>query len=170
MAKVEEAMQNLEEEVTQLKIHIMTKDKGLEEQKKALMDYIDKEFATHKLVMQEIIEGAKVEFASQRMNLQTLYEATSKELEVMKDLLEEVERKGSQNGKTKFLVAKHMMPRTLDKQEDWKQWKGEVEDYCEEVMDGTKEVLEEVRNKNNTIEEADVKATWWKRRAEIWRL
>ena len=107
MAKVEEAVKNLEEEVTQLKIHILTKDKGLEEQKKALIDYIDKEFATHKWVMQEIIEGAKVEFASQRMNLQTLYEATSKELEAMKDRLEEVERKGSQNGKTKFLVAKH---------------------------------------------------------------
>ena len=166
----ENRITDMEQEITQLKIHMAAKDKGIEEQKKALVDYIDKEFATHKLVMQQIIEGAKAEFASQRMNLQTLYEATSKELEAMKDRLEEVERKGSQNGKTKFLGAKHMMPRTLDKQEDWKQWKGEVEDYCEEVMDGTKEVLEEVRNKKNTIEETDVKATWWKRRAEIWRL
>ena len=66
--------------------------------------------------MQEIVEGAKVEFAAQRMNLQTLCEATTKELESTKDRLEEVERKGTQSGKGKFLAAKHMIPRTLDKQ------------------------------------------------------
>ena len=99
----ERAMENriahVEQEVTQLKIHVQAKDKGIEEQKKALVDYIDKEFATHKLVMQEIVEGAKVEFAAQRMNLQTLYEATTKELEVMKDRVEEVETRGQQNEK-----------------------------------------------------------------------
>ena len=47
MDKVEERMKVLEEEVTQLKLHMLAKDKGLEEQKKALVDYIDKEFATH---------------------------------------------------------------------------------------------------------------------------
>ena len=124
----ERAMENriadVEQEIAQIKIHVQAKDKGIEEQKKALVDYIDKEFATHKLVMQEIVEGAKVEFAAQRMNLQTLYEATTKELEVMKDRVEEVETRGQQNGKERFLSAKHMLPRTLDKQEDWKQWKG----------------------------------------------
>ena len=59
MDKVEERMKVLEDEVTQLKLHMLAKDKGLEEQKKALVDYIDKEFATHKLVMNEIVEGAK---------------------------------------------------------------------------------------------------------------
>ena len=41
----------MEAEVTQLKIHMESKDKGIEEEKKTLVDYIDKEFATHKLVM-----------------------------------------------------------------------------------------------------------------------
>ena len=118
MAALEARMTEVEKEVTQMKIHIETKDKGLEEQKKVLIDYIDKEFATHKLVMQEIVEGAKVEFAAQRMNLQTLYEATTKELETMKDRLEDIETKGRQNGKERFLTAKHMLPRTFDKQED----------------------------------------------------
>ena len=142
---MESRLSEIEKEVTQIKIHMEAKDKGLEEQKKVLLDYIDKEFATHKLVMQEIVEGAKVEFAAQRMNLHTLYEATVKELETMKERLEDVERHGTQTGKGKFLTAKHMLPRTLDKQEDWKQWKGEVEDYCEVVMDGTKEVKRSTR-------------------------
>ena len=167
---MESRMTDIEQEVSQLKIHIMAKDQGLEEQKKVLIDHMDKEFATHKLVMQEIVEGPKVEFAAQGMNLHTLYETTTKELEAMKDRLYEVERKGSQDSKGKFLAAKHMLPRTLDKQEDWKQWKGEVEDYCEVVMDGTKEVFEEMRNKKHPIEEADVKAKWWNVRGDIWRL
>ena len=117
--------------------------------------------------MQEIVEGAKVEFAAQRMNLQTLYEATVKELEAMKEKLEEVETKGARNGKERFLAAKHMLPRTFDKQEDWKQWKGEVEDYCDVIMEGTKDVLEEVRSKKDSIEETDVKTRWWKIRSDI---
>ena len=49
--------------------------------------------------MQEIVEGAKVEFAAQRMNLQTLYEAMAKELEAVKERQEDVEAKGHQYGK-----------------------------------------------------------------------
>ena len=170
MAQVEARLQEIEEEFSQIKIHMAAKDKGIDEQKKALIDYIDKEFATHKLVMHEIVEGAKVEFAAQRMNLQTLYEATTKELEAVKDRLEEAERKDSHKGKGQFLSAKHMIPKTLEKQDEWKQWKSEVEDYCEVVMQGTKEVLEEVRNKKDAIEERDLRGTWWKIRSDIWRL
>ena len=98
---MENRITEVEQEVTQLKIHMAAKDKGIEDQKKALIDYIDKEFATHKLVMQEIVEGAKAEFSAQRINLQTLYEATTTELVAMKDRLEEVERKGTQNSNGK---------------------------------------------------------------------
>ena len=164
MAKesVEEKVKELEEEIIKLKIHVTAKDRGLEEEKKVIVDYMEKEFATHKLVINEIVEGAKVEFTSQRYNLQQLYETTVKELEAMKERLQEVETKGAPNGKERFLAAKHMLPRTFDKQEDWKQWKGEVEDYCDVIMEGTKDVLEEVRNKRDTIEETDVKDKWWK--------
>ena len=57
---MESRVAEVEKEITQLKIHVEAKEKGIEEQKKTLVDYIDKEFATHKLVMQEIVEGAKV--------------------------------------------------------------------------------------------------------------
>ena len=163
---MESRVAEVEKEIVQLKIHMEAKEKGIEEQKKTLVDYIDKEFATHKLVMQEIVEGAKAEFASQRLNLQTLYEAMVKELEAVKERVEEVGTKGYQHGKEKFLAAKHMLPRTFEKQEDWKQWKGEVEDYCDVIMEGTKDVLEEVRSKKDSVEETDVKGRWWKVRAE----
>ena len=37
-------------------------------------------------------------------------------------------------------------------------------------MEGTKEVLEEVRNNRDAIEESDVKGRWWKIRADLWKL
>ena len=55
MEKVEARLKELEEEVSHVKIQMQAKDRGLEEQKKAIVDYMDKEFATHKLVMNEIV-------------------------------------------------------------------------------------------------------------------
>ena len=60
MEKVEAKFKELEEEVTQVKIQMNAKDRGLEEEKKAIADCMEKQIATHKLVMQEIVEGAKV--------------------------------------------------------------------------------------------------------------
>ena len=172
MAKetIEDKVKELEEEVIRLKIHVAAKDKGLEEEKKEIVDYMEKEFATHKLVINEIVEGAKAEFTSQRLNIQQVYEATMKELGSMKEKVREVEGKGTNERMPKFIAAKHMLPRTLDKQEDWKAWKGEVEDYCEAVMEGTKDALEEVRSRKDAIEEADMKRAWWNIRGELWRL
>ena len=167
---MESRISEVEKELTLLKTALAVHEAGIEKQKEHLLDHVNLEFTTSKLAMNEIIESAKVEFAAQRMNLQTLYEATVKELEAMKEKLEEVETKGARNGKERFLAAKHMLPRTFDKQEDWKQWKGEVEDYCDVIMEGTKDVLEEVRNKRDTIEETDVKDKWWKIRSDLWRL
>ena len=105
MEKVEARLKEFEDEVSQVKLEMKAKYRGLEEQKKAIVDYMEKEFTTHKLVINEIVEGAKAEFTSQRFNLQQLYEATTKELEAVKDRPEEVERKDSPNGKGKCLTA-----------------------------------------------------------------
>ena len=107
MEKIEAKLRELEEDVIQVKIQMQTKDQGLEHQKKAIVDHMDKEFATHKLVMNEIVEGAKTEFTAQRFNLQKLNEVTSIELERMKERLEEMERKRPLHEKSKFLAAKN---------------------------------------------------------------
>ena len=74
MAKVDEQIKQLEEDVMTLKMHVAAKDRGLEEEKKVIVDYMEKEFTTHKLVINEIVEGAKAEFTAPRFNLQQLYE------------------------------------------------------------------------------------------------
>ena len=85
MEKLETRLKELEDEVSQVKLEMKAKDRGLEEQKKAIVDYMEKEFTTHKLVINEIVEGAKAEFTSQRFNIQQVLEATMKELESMKE-------------------------------------------------------------------------------------
>ena len=57
MAKetTEDKVKQLEEEIITLKMHVAAKDRGLEEEKKAIVDYMEKEFATHKLVINEIV-------------------------------------------------------------------------------------------------------------------
>ena len=51
MEKVEAKVKELEEEVIQVKIQMNTKDRGLDEEKKAIVDYMEKELTTHKLVI-----------------------------------------------------------------------------------------------------------------------
>ena len=65
-AKLEEQIEILKLEVTQLKTSLAIHEASFEQEKVKLSDYMEKEFATHKLVMQEIGEGAKV----QKLNLQ----------------------------------------------------------------------------------------------------
>ena len=115
MEEVQARLKELEDEVSQVKLEMKAKDRGLEEQKKAIVDYMEKEFTTHKLVINEIVEGAKAEFTSQRFNLQQLYEATTNELESMRQRLSDVETRAAPGTKGRFLAAKHMLPRTLDK-------------------------------------------------------
>ena len=40
--------------------------------------------------------------------------------------------------------VKNMVPQVLQKEDDWKTWRAEVEDYCEEVFPKMKAVLEKV--------------------------
>ena len=49
-------------------------------------------------------------------------------------------------------------------------WRSEVEDYCEVVKDGMKEVLEAVKGEKEEIVERHVEAKWWDQRSELWRL
>ena len=50
-----------------------------------------------------------------------------------------------QKGKS-LRLPKNMIPTKLSKQDDWRRWKGEVEDYYEEIIEGMKAILEKTAN------------------------
>ena len=49
--------------------------------------------------------------------------------------------------------AKSIAPKDLDKPEDWKRWRADVEDYCEETFDGMKVILVRVRKADEEVDE-----------------
>ena len=56
---MDERMAGFEAEVTQLKTSLAVHEAGIEQQKENFADHMQREFANTKLVMHEIVEGAK---------------------------------------------------------------------------------------------------------------
>ena len=67
-----------------------------------------------------------------------------------------------------LLNPKNMLPKELAKEDDWRRWKSDVEDYAEETFDGMKDFLEQVRCEDNPIDEQWFEQKgfakhWWKK-------
>ena len=160
---MEERLTALEREIVELKTTTAIKEAAFEKQKQCLLDYIEKEFAISKLAINEVIEGAKTKFAAERKNLQVLYEATTLELVGIKAKVEKFE--SSTHGhilkdQGRLIAAKQMSPRVLEKPEDWKTWRREIQDYCDVVKDGMKDALEEVRGLKDEVGEEHLDTKW----------
>ena len=70
--------------------------------------------------------------------------------------LKDVEHEGKSGIKDcnkSLLMAKDMKPPLLDKEDQWRRWKSDIEDYCEEVFPGMKEMLEKARESDTTVDE-----------------
>ena len=98
------------------------------------------------------------------------------EIETLKKALKEAELKAMElqnkmsnieNAKEKkeksLVYIKNMTPFKLEKQEDWRRWKDEVLDYCDEVFDGMKDKLEMVRKEAKEIPKEKMEEEWWGR-------
>ena len=104
-----------------------------------------------------------------------LYKKVELMLRMFDARLKDVEREGKQSSKDcskSLLVAKDMKPPVLDKEDQWRRWKSDIEDYCEEVFPGMKEMLEKVRESDITVDEPwfdGASAAWWQRGDTLFR-
>ena len=103
-----EKFSEMERAIEKLQVDLGRYEATIDEQKVALLDYIQQEFATTKLGMVEIAEQASKEFGVQRAQLQSLYEATAQELAGINATLAQ-----AQTGKDQWRLidAKQMLPR-----------------------------------------------------------
>lgn len=120
-------------------------------QKVTLEDQINTEFAKHKLMMVEIIEGAREEFGDLKTGLTTLYKETEKAIgELNKKVDEKMgepdDRRCSGGNMNKgYLPMKSMVPKAFTNQEEeWRQWQEDVMDYFDNVNPGMRKFLMEV--------------------------
>ena len=126
-----------------------------------------------KNILQELQSQVKNEVALVAGGLQELYLKTKNAVEDLSLRLEKIEAKGSGGHKERSLNnPKHIDPDKLTGENMWKAWKSDVEDYCEESMEGMKDILDEVKDHEDEIGGEDFAgevAIWWTRRAMLWR-
>ena len=74
--------------------------------------------------------------------------------------------------KKSLLHMKDMLPKELTKDEEWRKWKADVEDYVEETVPGMKEQMEKAKGSEVEIDEtwfgADAEG-WWEKGETLWR-
>ena len=70
--------------------------------------------------------------------------------------------------KVSLLHRKDMKPKTLEKEDGWRRWKSDVEDYVEEVFEGMRGWLEKAKDADEPVtrdwfegKEAGAGARWW---------
>ena len=98
--------------------------------------------------------------------LRELYQQVSDAIGKLASRVEalEVGRSAEREKPRRSLVElKDMKPEVLSKDEDWKRWKSEIEDYCSEAFDGMKDILEKVREAEEEVDE-----TWFGPEHEDW--
>ena len=71
-----------------------------------------------------------------------------------------------------LLHVKDMKPSVLEKDDQWRRWKSDVEDYAEETFMGMKDVMDKVKDSEGMIEEDwfdGAHEDWWNKGEALWR-
>ena len=107
-------------------------------------------------------------------NVQTTHGNVQQLIQQFESRVQAVETKADGKGSDhkSLLSTKDMKPTQLDKEEHWRRWRSEVEDYCEEVFPGMKEILDKVRLSETQVQETwfeAAEAKWWSRGEALWR-
>ena len=137
------------------------------------------QYEAQQKAIQESMEGTvKFEIGKVHGGLQELYNSVQSHIQQYDARIKTVEEGQHQRGRDKddrkgtLLNTKDMKPSLLEKEEQWRKWKAEVEDYCEEVYPGMKDILERARTSEETVDELWFKVTeagWWARAETLWR-
>ena len=76
---------------------------------------------------------------------------------------------GAMQGQRSLLHYKNMNVGVLEKIDQWRTWKSEVEDYTEETMPGIHKYLEQATNEDEEVSEVDWDEEPWNQCEMIWR-
>ena len=96
---------------------------------------VQAELSAAKAAHDDLYNKANVSIGSMSTNMQQL------EARMMTTEAKSSDSAGG-GGSRSLLHAKNMLPDKLEKQEGWRQWKSDVEDYCEEKFLGMKDIMD----------------------------
>ena len=103
--------------------------------------------------------------------LRELYDKADEALKAVNMRLDKLENEDHKGGQNRSLInPKHLTIATLDKQDEWRKWKADVEDYAEETMSGIKKYLDIAREADEEVELLTLgDEKWWNKAEMIWR-
>ena len=155
---MEEKMKAFERQLGQLQVTFGVFEAGLDGKAQKIMDDVMLQFSNVKIELDNVTNSAREEFAVQqqaRQQLEATASAAVASLTTRVQLLEQQGgRKGDEGGHKGYLPKKNTIPRKIDdKEEDWRQWKADVEDFLDEENPGMKKFLEEIAKQKEGITE-----------------
>lgn len=105
-------------------------------------------------------------------SLSELYKGVKDTIDRFEARIRNVEASSTQRSHKTLLNMKDMKPNVLEKDEQWRRWKSDVEDYAEETFVGMKEIMDKVKESEVVVEEtwfANTGVDWWARGEMLWR-
>ena len=149
-----------------------------EEQKEVFSDAVQKAMAELRNELGQTINDARAEFNKIREEMGAVWGQAGSAVGELRERIQQLEmgstgegggedgiRKGG--GKGGYLPMKNMTPKVLSKEEEYRSWKEDVEDYLDESMPGMRELLKELAGERELTTEDGVKFKAVKLKVEI---
>ena len=168
-AKIDEKLAALEEWTRKAEAKFTEND----EKMKTLIGQLDN-YAKEQAAWKEDLAGAvRMEIGRVTGSLGELYANVERHIAMFEERIKRSEQEGRSNkGNQGLLHKKDMIPVVLEKDDQWRRWKSDVEDYTEETFAGMKEVLDKVKDADVSIEESwfiGAEEHWWNKGEALWR-
>ena len=104
--------------------------------------------------------------------LRNLYAKTAEAVTGLEKRVLHLERDRMGKEHKTLLNTKDMKPNILNKDDEWRRWKSDIEDYAEEVFHGMKDMLDQAKGAENEISEMWFDAAqeqWWNKAEMLYR-
>ena len=123
--------------------------------KQKFTDETEFKFAQHKLVLHEVVEGARKVFEGFRQAIHGLHVETANTVTKLQHRVVRLEGNSSGAYTNKgYLSQQSMIPKNFtDKADKWKSWQEEVADYVDTMTPGMKKVLADIDQETDVIDD-----------------
>ena len=161
MNAIQNQVNDVQNQVNNVQMSMGLADSRLSDATTEFKNQMELNFANQNIGIQEIVTQAQQEFnkihtelAQSHANIQTLFEETKKELDYVKDKMQNNKDTGKAKNDKCIVPLKELKPSSFEgSPEKWRQWIDEIKDYAEACHPGARIILEKIEKIRG--EEAD---------------
>jgi hypothetical protein len=138
--------------------------------KMATIESLTAQLAVYEAQVATNFSAVRDDFRIVREEMSTLLQRMTRLEEAGRDGGRDV---GGTRQKKSLIHIKNLTPTVLSQPEHWKKWKGDIEEYLEELVPGFKDMLEKVKKSEEEVDQSwfnDVDDLWWDYADQLWRL